>query len=298
MSNKVRVAIIGLDTTHSLAFSGSMNDPECPDERKIVGMKAVSCLRFSTPFQSEEGLNERQQQLESWGVPVTLDFDEAVADCDAIMLEINDPAYHLEYFNRAAELGKPMFLDKPLADTIENGRKIHDLAVYKKLKVFSASSLRFVSELQDAAGQIPEPKMVWTYGPLGEAPAGSSIIWYGVHAFEMLQRAIGSGAVSVQSANTSTGVVCTVDYDDGRRGVVELTKGYWTYGGCLRDKEHAVSYTVDMSKSYTSLLQKVQAFFNGTEQPATMDDALEIMALLDAAEKSSQSNKPEKVVRG
>ncbi|MEN6356168.1 MAG: Gfo/Idh/MocA family oxidoreductase [Armatimonadota bacterium] len=298
MSEKIRTAIIGLDTSHSVEFSRSINDPECPAERKIDGMQVVSCLRFSTPFQSEEGLDKRQEQLESWGVPVTLDFDEAIADCDAIMLEVNDPTYHLEYFKKCADLGKPIFLDKPLADTIQNGKAIYDLAASKNLRIFSTSSLRFTSELAEASSQIPQPKMVWTYGPLGKAPAGSSIIWYGVHAFEMLQRAIGSGAVSVQSANTSTGVVCTVDYDDGRRGVVELTEGSWIYGGCLRDKEHAVSYSVDMSKAYTSMLRKVEAFFKGTEQPATLDDALEIMALLDAAEKSSQSHKLEKVVRG
>lgn len=273
-----------------------MNDPECPEDRRITGMTAVSCLRFSTPFQSEEGLDARQKQLESWGVPVTLDFDEAVADCDAIMLEINDPAYHLDYFRRCAGLGKPIFLDKPLADSIENGRVVCDLARSNNVRVFSASSLRFVAELGEAIDRLPQPSMVWTYGPLGKAPAGSSIVWYGVHAFEMIERAIGRGARSVQAANTANGVVCTVDYDDGRRGVVELTRDSHLYGGCLRDREMAVPYSVDMSRAYTSELRAIEAFFQGGDPGCSMDDALEVMALLDAAEKSSQSGKPEAVV--
>ena len=89
MGSKIRVAIIGLDTSHSVEFTRSMNDPQCPDNRRTTGLTAVSCLRFSTPFQSEDGLDQRQKLLESWGVPVTANFDEAVADCDAIMLEIN-----------------------------------------------------------------------------------------------------------------------------------------------------------------------------------------------------------------
>jgi len=295
LPEKIRVAIIGLDTSHSVAFGKSMNDPECPDDCKITGMQAISCMRFSTPFQSEEGLDNRQKQLEEWGVPVTLDFDKAVANCDAIMLEINDPELHLEYFKKCAELGKPIFLDKPLADNIENGKAIYDLAKAKNIKVFSSSSLRFVPELDKALGEVPEPIMVWTYGPLGKAAAGSSIIWYGVHAFEMLQRAIGLGATSVQSVKTNNGVVCVVDYADGKRGVVELTEGSWIYGGCLRSKDKAFSYTVDTSRLYLPELRKIEAFFKGEEQPSTMDDALEIMAMLDAAEKSAQSGQKEAI---
>lgn len=43
------------------------------------------------------------------------------------MLEVNDPALHWGCFQRCVTLGKPMFLDKPLADTLENGRRICDL---------------------------------------------------------------------------------------------------------------------------------------------------------------------------
>ncbi len=295
MPNKIRVAIIGLDTSHAVEFARSMNDPMCPEERRITGMTAVSCLRFSTPFQSEEGLDQRQRQLESWGVRVTQDFAEAVTGCDAIMLEINDPAYHLEYFVRCSELVKPMYIDKPLADTVENGRKIYDLAKSNALRVFSASSLRFVSELRDASAAIPQPMYVWTYGPLGKAPAGSSIIWYGVHSFEMLQRAMGPAGRSVSTTSTSSGVVCVVDYQDGRRGVVELTDGSYLYGGCLRGKDNVVPYNVNMTHAYTAELKEIEAFFAGGKPPCSMEDALEVMAMLDAAEKSLHTKKPEPV---
>ena len=59
---------------------------------------------------------------------VTEDFDTAVADCDAIMIEINDPAKHLEYFEKCAGLGKPIFLDKPFADTLDNAVRIMQIA--------------------------------------------------------------------------------------------------------------------------------------------------------------------------
>ena len=136
----MKVAIIGLDTSHSVAMPKLMNDPSCEPDMKVSGLKAVTCLRFETPFQGKEGLDNSQAQLEGWGVKVTLDFDEAIADCDVIMMEINDPAYHLDYFKRLANLGKPIFLDKPMAANVAESREIMDLARRYGTRVWSGSS--------------------------------------------------------------------------------------------------------------------------------------------------------------
>lgn len=295
MSKEIRVALIGLDTSHTVEFARRMQAPDCPADQKVAGLRAVSCLRFSTPFQNEEGLNARQAMLESWGIKVTLDFDEAVADCDAIMIEINDAAYHLEYFTRCASLGKSIFLDKPLADTIENGKKIYDLTKSKNLKVFSVSSLRFVPQLEQACREIPSPQFATIYGPLGGAPAGSSIVWYGVHAFEMLQRAMGRGAQSLLVKKDTAGVTAIVTYPDNRRGIVELSNDAWIYGGTLRTADKASPYVVDMSRAYSDLLIKIEAFFRTGVSPVDMDETLEVMAMLDATQKSSDSGKEEKI---
>lgn len=124
IQNPLRVTIIGLDTSHAIEFARRLQAPDCDDKQKVSGLAIVSCLRFATPFQSEEGLDERQAQLESWGIKVTTDFDEAVENCDALIVTINDPAFHEEYFARSADSGKPIFLDKPLAHNLESGRAI------------------------------------------------------------------------------------------------------------------------------------------------------------------------------
>jgi predicted dehydrogenase len=295
MSNEIKIAIIGLDTSHSVAFPRLMQAPDCPPELKVEGLRTVSCLRFSTPFTDEETLDRQQKQLEAWGVKVTTIFEEAVADCDAIMLEINDPAPHLEYFARCAELGKPIFLDKPMADTIQNGKAIYDLAVKKGSKVFSASSLRFVRELEEACDRMPNPLFVSTYGPLGKAPAGSWIVWYGVHAFEMLQRGNGRGAKGVFARRDQAGVVALVECDDGRHGVVELMENFHSYAGCLRSEKEVLPFIVDMRFTYTAEMRELARFFRGEEPPLTLEDTLEVMAMLDAAERSTHSGKLEAV---
>jgi predicted dehydrogenase len=292
MARELKIAIIGLDTSHAVEFPKRMHSPEIPQEQRVAGMKTVACMKFMTPFTTDQVLAERTATLESWGVKVTGSFDEAVADCDAILLEVNDPAYHLEYFTKCAALGKPIFLDKPMADTIANAQKIVEIAEKKGIRFFTSSSLRFVPELETSCAAVGRAEMATIYGPLGKALAGSSIVWYGVHAFEMLERAMGTGATSVTAVKDAKGAVVTIGYGDGRRGVVELTEGNYQYGGLLRSDKVATSYLVEMSGAYTGLLKQVVAFLKEGTQPVAIADSLEVMKLLDATERSYQTGKP------
>ncbi len=290
----VKIGIIGLDTSHSIEFARRLQAPDCPADQRVAGMHVEACLRFETPFQDKAGLDGRQGQLEEWGVRVTEDFDTCVRDVDALLVEINDPAFHLDYFRRCLPLGKPFFLDKPLADTHENATAIIDEGRDAGARFFTASSLRFVPELLQACKAVGEPSVVGVYGPLGKAPAGSSIVWYGVHAFEMLERAMGRGAKVVHTRKDELGVVVSIGYE-GKRGVVELTEGAWVYGGVLRTASEAAPFVVNMDNAYRDLLGQIHSFFTTGTPPVGLEDSMEIMALLDAAEQSYQSGGPVEV---
>lgn len=295
MEKEMKIALIGLDTSHTVEFARRMQAPDCEKNQRVNGLKAVSCLSFLTPFTSRKILEERTEQLRVWGVKVTESFEEAIDGCDAVMLEINDAAYHLEYLEKCVNLKKPLFLDKPLTDTIQNGKKICDLVKKYNLKFFSASSLRFRPQLLEACQKMNNPLSASVYGYLGEAPAGSSIIWYGVHTFEMLERIMGRGARSVSTQKVASGVVCIVAYPEEKHGIVELSTNTWGYSGCLRHKDDSIPFTIDMSAAYTDLLREVKRFFETGIPPVQLDDTLEVMALLDAAERSFQSGSVERI---
>jgi len=295
----IKVAIIGLDTSHSVAMPELMQDPKC--KFHVEGMRATRCLRFETPFQGKKGLDERQAYLESIGVKVTEDFDTAVADCDAIMISINDPARHLEYFEKCAGLGKPIFLDKPYADTLENARRIADIAEEKNVRFFTSSSLRFDIDLQETLAKAKKAKMkvatAYAWGPVGHAPAGSSLIWYGVHAFEILQQIMGCGAVAVNTIEDRKGYVCHVSYSDGRRGIVELTYNNYRYGCLLRDngQSEVLCPLTGRVPYYKMQLDQIVAFFKGGKLPVPLADCFESMAMLGAAERSLATGHPQPV---
>ncbi len=291
LPKEIKVALIGLDTSHSIEFAKRMQAPECPAAEKVEGLRAVSCLRFDTPFQSKEGLDARQKTLEGWGVKVTLSFEEAVADCDAVLLEINDPSFHLDYFKKAASLGKRIFVDKPLADTAAHANEMRSIAKANGLEVMSCSPLRYVGGLDEAMAKIPAPDHSTFFGPLGKAPAGSSIVWYGVHTVEMMVKAMGLGAKSVRTVANGDSIFLLVEYADGRRATAELVDGAYCYGGSLRCKHEASAFSAPAS--YPALLRNVESFLRSGRTDATLDIACEVTAVIHAGERSYQSGKEE-----
>ncbi|MDD9986614.1 MAG: Gfo/Idh/MocA family oxidoreductase [Spirochaetaceae bacterium] len=288
MAHDLRIGIIGLDSSHTIEFTRRFQAPDCPPEQRVAGVTVTRCMRFETPFQDRAGLDGRQRELEGWGVEVTEDFDTAVAGADAVLIEINDPGLHLQYVRRCAGLGVPLFLDKPLAQDLAAGLEIARLAAEHDLRICSASSLRFAAGLQDACAALPAPRHVTTFGPINRAAAGSSIVWYGVHAVEMLVRAIGRGAITVATHRWGEDAILVVDYADGRTGVVELFVGSG-YGGVLRGGKDVVPYTVDQAGIYTAMLSELVPFLAGGASPVPLEDAVEVIAILDAAERSSQA---------
>jgi predicted dehydrogenase len=298
MPNEIKLALIGLDTSHSIEFT-KLIQGDAPAGQKIDGLRVLSCLRFPTPFQNEEGLDGREKQLTSWGVHVTRDLNEAVKGVDGLLLEINDPAFHLPYFEKVAALGKPIFLDKPVAANMAEAKAIEALAKKHGVAVWSSSSLRFLASLQNLLVEIPaaDRKYANVYGPLGKAPAGSSVMWYGVHTVEMLVAIMGTGAQAVSAYESASGVTATVAYGDGRRGVVELTHNLWMYGGRVITGKIAKTFTNENEPLYFNLLSRIRDFMKDGVIPVPFGESMEVQAILCAIDASLSCRGEVKVAR-
>ena len=292
MGKELKCAIIGLDTSHTIAFTQRMQAPDCKPEHKVQGMKVINAMRFPSAYQSEPDQDKRQVQLEGWGVKVTRDFNEAVKGVDAIMMEVNDPALHLEYFQKVAKLGLPVFLDKPPADTVENAKKVIALAKENNMKVFSSSSLRFTPQVKQIVAEVPNPRVCMTFGPLGKAPAGSSIVWYGVHAVEMLEQVMGIGAAKVVATQDPIGITAVIEYKNNKRGIVQLNE---KFAISVSNGNTVKSYMIDTGMIYSLMVIEVINFFNGGPAPVTLESSLEVQKILNAIDAAVQTGKPQEI---
>jgi hypothetical protein len=291
-----RIAIVGLDTSHAVAFTTLIQSAD-PAKRVVEGMRVTQALRFPSAFQPEAGQDQRQAELEALGVTLKPSIDAVLENVDAVFLEINDPALHLDYFTAVADRGLPVFIDKPLAANTAEGRRICELAAEKAIPVWSASSLRFIPSLIEARATVANPLVAHTFGALGKAARGSDLVWYGVHAVEMLTAGLGVGATEVRALEDSSGIVLMVHYADGRRGLVECLRQTGRYGGRLQNANTLAFFDSGKGSPYVALMGALRDFVCDGKIPVPLSDAFEILAILEAGERSLASGGAETVAR-
>ena len=110
-----------------------------------------------------------------------------------------------------------MFIDKPLAATLEDAREIDRLAAAAGVPWFSSSSFRY-SDIS-AALKSTDAQAVVTWGPgTLEEHHHLDLAWYAIHPIEMLYTLLGTGCEEVTRVNTPDGDVITGKWRGGRTG--------------------------------------------------------------------------------
>ena len=286
MSDDIRIALLGLDTSHAIAFAGLLHDEGLSVSRRVKGMRVSMCYREDSAFRTDGEQDQAQARLEGWGIRVTRSLDEALGGCDAVMLLANDPARHLPLFREIAGTGKPVFIDKPLAASLAEGSEIVAIASAKGMRFFSASALRFLPDVARVAAIRPVPRHLEVAGPIHEPPAGSGVFWYGVHTVEMLHRVMGFSRARLHATRDQMGILAEIDYADGRHGVIRLNRNDADYGLVIIDRGVPEVVPVDITDIYLPLMRVVADFFRGGAAPVKPADSLEILTILQAIDTS------------
>ena len=166
-ANEIRIGIIGLDTSHVTAFTRILNDSSAKDH--IPGAKVVAAVKDSSPDikASYSRVEKFTAELTGkWGVKLYPNVKELCKQVDAIMIENVDGRPHLKHAFDVIKSGKPLYIDKPLAGTFADCKKIYHLAKQHKVPIFSSSSLRFSkSTLAARAGKHGKVLHCETFSP-------------------------------------------------------------------------------------------------------------------------------------
>lgn len=115
-----RVGIIGLDTSHSIAFTKALNDPQAGPEFR--GYKVVAAYpRGSNDIKSSyERIPGYIEDVKKLGVEITDSIDSLLTGVDVVLLETNDGRLHLEQAIPVMKAKKRLFIDKPIAASLED----------------------------------------------------------------------------------------------------------------------------------------------------------------------------------
>ena len=288
-SQPVRVGIIGLDTSHVIAFTQAFNDPS--DPQHVPGVRVVAAFKGGSPDveASRTRVDKFTEQLrDKWKIEIVSDIPTLCSKVDAVLLESVDGRVHLEQAKPVIAAHKPVFIDKPLAASYKDAREIARLAKEAGVPWFSTSSLRFWEETQrlknpEGAGRILGYNV---HGPAPTEPHHPDLMWYGIHAVEMLFTLMGPGCESVSRTSTDAEDVVTGKWKDGRLGVMRgFRNGLDDYGITLLG-EKSVLHSGPESASYRPMLVEIAKFFRTRVAPIPPEETLEIFAFMEAADLS------------
>ena len=287
----LRVGVIGTDTSHVPAFAKLLNDATAPDH--IAGARVVAAYKGGSKDLAESVGRVDQFAGEvktKYGVEIVADIPTLLAKVDVVLLESLDGRAHLEQARSVIAARKPLFIDKPLAATLEDAREIARLAKAAGVPWFSSSSLRF-GAIGAAMKQLPGLTGATTWGPGPFEPHHPlDLAWYAIHPVELLYTIMGTGCESVTRTAGKDVDVIVGRWKDGRIGTVEAVRPYSDYGAvAFRGRESVESHPpAAAAADYRLLVAEIVKFFQTGQPPVSNEETLEIFAFMDAAQRSKQ----------
>jgi predicted dehydrogenase len=282
----IKVGIIGLDTSHSIAFTEALNaknpDPNLTQCRVVAAYPNGSADIKS----SVERIPAYTEKIKSLGVEVVDSIDELLKRCDAVLLETNDGRPHLEQLIPCLKAGKRTFVDKPVAGSLSDAIKMFALSKELKVPFFTSSALRFSKTNQSArAGEFGKIKSAWATSPASVEATHPLLYWYGIHGVESLFTLMGPGCEKVTCEKVDGKIVARGVWSDGRVGEFREGSGY--VGKVVTDKGE---FDVGNFDGYKPLVVEIVRFFRNGEVPVSPEESLEIYAFMSAAEESLKNN--------
>ena len=285
----LRIGIIGLDTSHATEFTKAFNATNAlPD---FLGYKVVAAYpQGSKDIESSVSrVPAYIEEVKKYGVEIVDSIPKLLEKVDVILLESNDGRPHLEQAIPVFKAGKTIFIDKPVAGTLSDCFAIYKAAKDYKIPLFSSSSLRYMTNMEDIVKNRSVGKILGaeSFGPSPLEPNHPDFFWYGIHAVEALFTVMGTGCRSVSRVHTPDTDLVVGVWEDNRIGTFRgLRKGRTGYGGNAFG-ERGIK-PLGENAGYDPLLKEVAKFFQTGISPVSEEETLEIYTFMEAADESKR----------
>ncbi len=283
----LRAGIIGLDTSHAIAFTKTLN--AAMQKPEVAGCRLIAA--YPQGSRDIKGSVERvpgyTEEMKKLDVEIVDSIDDLLKKVDVVFLETNDGRPHLEQYLPVAKAGKPCFIDKPIAGSLADAIAIFEVSKKYNAPVFSSSSLRFgKGSLAVRGGSIGKVLKCETTSPASLEATHPDLFWYGIHGVEALFTVMGTGCQSVTRGKTGDGLIeVTGQWSGERVGTFREGKSY--VGKAVGEQGEAAVGSYD---GYDPLLFEIVKFFRTGQPPVTATETLEIYAFMEAADESKRQN--------
>ena len=286
-----RLGMIGLDTSHVIAFTKYLNNP-----KNKTGCRVVAGYPGGSPDMpaSANRVEKFTQQLKTqFGVEIVDSIEELCKKVDGILLESVDGRPHLAQARPVIAAKKPLFVDKPMAASLADVIEIFRLAGENGVPVWSSSSARYGEGIAGATSNEELGQIVGcdVFGSSSWAAHHPDLYLYGIHAVEPLFTVMGTDCETVSRFKTGGVDMVVGVWKGGRIGTFrDLRGGKTDFKTVIYGKK---SMATGKSSGYSPLLKEIVKFFKTGKPPVPAEETIKIFAFMSGADASrDQGGKP------
>jgi predicted dehydrogenase len=288
-TRELRAGIIGTDTSHVPAFAKTLRSrPEW--KIKLVAAFKGGSPDLPTSANRVEGFARTIR--EDYGVEIVDSIEALLPKVDVVFLTSVDGRPHLAQVTPVLKARKPVFVDKPLAASLEDARRIVALAKETGTPFFSSSSSRFHPDLprlrsNPGVGKVTKVQATYVLNKLEFHP---DLFFYGIHGVEALYAVMGTGCTTLSRRIEGDADVTTCRWKDGRVGVYHGTLTRGDTQPMIRIWGDKGTTESSGSGGYDGLLLAAAEFFHTGRPPFDAAQTLEIFEFMTAAQLSKERN--------
>jgi virulence factor len=292
----IQLGILDFDTSHVVEFTSRLNHKHSGKGQWVDGAEVV----IGCPGESKimpERIPDYKRAMDKLGVKLVDKPADMIGKVDGMLIESQEGGAHWERAKPFLDAGVPCYIDKPFTCSVADAKKIVELAAKKKLPVFSSSSLRYAPELVKYVADAAQGKILGAlaYGPAPlfdkDPKLNPGLYHYGIHVVETLYTLMGPGCQRVTCTHEKDVDVVTGQWKDGRvAGIRGIRKGRADYGAIVFAEKGVQNVAIGTSVIYRELLKKIVEFFEKRKSPVDPAETVEIMAFIEAANKSGANH--------
>ncbi|MEO6874627.1 MAG: Gfo/Idh/MocA family oxidoreductase [Opitutaceae bacterium] len=214
--------------------------------------------------------------------------EEVIGHVDAVLISTDDGTDHVRRARPFVEAGLPVFIDKPLATTMED---LQTFIAWKKSggRILSSSGLRYAPELTALMAKLP------SFGDLRWISFVTAKTWdrYGIHVLEPVFLLLGPGFLSVRLESQPGLEVAHLLHRSGAQVTLPIIyDGGASFGTgqiCGTKAQTAVKFADTYTAFRNQLLGFIEFVRSGAD-PYPFAHTVEMMAVLIAGIRSRQEN--------
>jgi len=211
---------------------------------------------------------------------------ELAADVDFFMiLAPSDPQMHFSMCEQVLPFGKPTFVDKTFAPSVEVAKSIFALADSYSVPIQTTSALRTTDVQQYVRDCREELQHVYIWG------GGGTLEEYGIHPIELAVSCLGANAMEMLWFGPVEHPQIVLRYAEGKSAVIDFTAGaHVEYLAAITTTTATEIIKIDLSKLFIDAAAFVLDFFDAGKPLVNRRETLLVHHALELASRSEQDS--------